>query len=348
MVTEAAAYLERESLPASFTHLLRSDHENRIHLILESVYQTLRDRYDIRYVLADPGSDEMSQSIRPPHRILTKQRARQGEGTCIDLALLVASALENVSLQPLIVLLRENPYSYHALVGCWNTITPRVEPVISSYEQLNEELSRGGILLMEPTGFTDRFMEERGQKLTFEEALIEASSSVTEGSFVFALDVSAARQTVSPLQMPLEPGALQVIRGAERLARDEGAARLETKHLFASLVTEGQENIAAVLEKAGADMARLRLGRAELEGVGDTIPVPTVNYRRCLEDARIAAADGGITFVGQEHLLYAVLQSRSANVERLWHTMGTDRHAALEAFNRHFLWTASLVETHYE
>lgn len=348
VIADATSYLERQHLTASFTHLLRSDHENRIRVTLKSIYQTLRDRYDIRYVLAAPGSQVKSQSIRPPHRILTNQKARQGEGTCIDLALFVASALENVTLQPLVVLLRENRYSYHALVGCWSSITARVEPIISNYDQLNRELARGEIILLESSGFTDRFMEDKGRKLTFEEALNEPLSLLTNETFVFALDVAAARQTVTPLQMPMEPAALQVVRAAERLARDEGAERLETKHLFASLIAEGGGNIGSVLKKAGADTTRLRLARAELDVVTETVPVPTVNYRRCLEDARIAAADGGVTFVGQEHLLYAVLQSQSTSVERLWQTIGTDRRSAVQAFNSHFLWTADLVETHYE
>jgi hypothetical protein len=348
VVSEATRYLEEEHLPPSFTHLLRSDHEDTMQVILRSLYLVLRDHYDLRYVPAEAGSDPKSQSIRPPHRIITNHKARRGEGTCIDLALFVASALESVTLQPLVVLLSNHNHSYHALVGCWGTISARVEPVISTYDRLNRELQRGGIIFLEPTGFTDRFIDERGRKLAFEEAVTEASALVTRDSFVFALDVAAARQTVTPLQMPMEPAALQVVRAAERLARDEGSERLETKHLLASLIAEGRKDIGFVLEKAGADTTLLRRVSTDAGGGIDNVPVPTLNYRRCLEDARIAAADSRVTFVGQEHLLFAVLQSQSANVERLWGTMGTDRQSAIQAFNNHFLWTANLVETHYE
>ena len=348
VVGEATRYLDQQQLPTSFTNLLRSDHDNTIQVILKSIYETLRDRYDIRYVPAEPGSEPRSQSIRPPNRIITNQRARQGEGTCIDLAILVASALENITVQPLIALLRENTASYHALLGCWSTISPRLEPIITTYDQLNRELNRGGVILLEATGFTDRFIEEKGRKLTFEEAVDEALSLVKQESFVFALEIAAARQTVTPLHMPMEPAALRVVRAAEQSARGEGSERLETRHLFTSLIAEGWENVGAVLEKAGADTTRLHSLSTQLVTAPETVPIPTVNYRRCLEDARIAAADCGVTFVGPEHLLYALLQSQSASVDRLWNSMGTTRQTALHAFNHHFLWTADLVETYFE
>ncbi|MBN1423252.1 FHA domain-containing protein [Candidatus Fermentibacteria bacterium] len=345
VAAEAMGSLQMHELASASCQGFRILNGHGIREILKALYTTLRDRYDIKYVPPDPGSESGSQTIRPPHRVMAGQRGRQGEGTCIDLALFLASVLEHVNVQPVVVVLRGDHRWYHAVVGCWTTVSPRVEPVISDVDRLNRELARSGIMLLEPTGLTDRYATSSGRKLTFEEALVGSSTPISRDAFVFALDIAAARQTVTPLHMPLDPEALRVIRSAERRARAERAERLETGHLLAALVDEDLEHVQAVLRKVGASPADLPSSRDVPDTAFQPIPVPTVNYRRCLEDARIAAEDCGVTFLGPEHLFYAVLQSRSASVDLLSEHMGTTRQEVLRAFLRQFLWTADLVET---
>jgi len=349
IVAEATIHLERQGFASSFANLLRSDHTEKASIALMVIYETLRDHYDLKYNAAAPGSDARSQTIRPPHGIITHQKKRKGAGTCIDLAILLASVLEHVSLQPVIILQKRlDRQFYHALVGCWRHITPRLEPISRDHDRLSNAVQNEKLHLVEVTGLTDRFLCERGEKLSYPQASEMAVAQSMSEQLLFVLDVAAARQTVAPLHMPLNPEALRVVLEAERMAHDEGAARLETRHLFLGLVTDGQDAVLSVLKKAGGDPANLsRIDSSErLEPKG--VPRPTVNYRRCLEDAKIAASDGGVIFVNQEHLLYAILQSQSDRVDDLLEEMGTDRSAAKHAFGCHFLWTASLVETHFE
>jgi len=348
IVAEANAYLKQTGLASSFSDLLRSSKPDRAFSAFSAIYETLRDRYDIKYTHASPGSTSGSQTIRPPHGVITQQRQRKGEGTCIDLAVLAASALEHVSLQPVIIIQRVERQSLHAMVACWHDVTARFEPVIRDHERLLSEVEKGRLLPMEMTGFTDRFMKNRADKPIAAEAFQMAIEELKSGQLLFALDVAAARQTVTPIQMPLDPDTLAVVRTAEQMVQADGSERLETKHLLQAMVIEGRECILDVLKKAGGDPSIVSRGEKIEFRVPKSVPRATVNYRRCLEDAKIAASDEGIAFVGQEHLFYAILQSQSKTVDELLKEMGTDRSAVEKAFDSQFFWTASLIETHYE
>ena len=65
----------------------------------------------LAYINPPPTYTEQSQRLRFPSRIL-----RSGDGTCIDLALLLAACLEQVNIYPVVFLLKD-----HAFPGYWRS-----------------------------------------------------------------------------------------------------------------------------------------------------------------------------------------------------------------------------------
>ncbi|MGD0110071.1 MAG: disulfide oxidoreductase, partial [Rhodopila sp.] len=66
---------------------------------------------DIRYVNPPASFEVVGQRIRPPREVLSEKLA-----TCLDLAVLVASAIEAIGMRPVIVLIKD-----HAFSGVWLT-----------------------------------------------------------------------------------------------------------------------------------------------------------------------------------------------------------------------------------
>ncbi len=310
---------------------------------LQVLYDTLSTDYNIRYTREAPSYEVGSQVVRPPHRLVPSPRRRTGAGTCVDLALLVASCLENLHLQPLVFVIRhgDSQRLLHALVGCWNRVGQRFEPLLTAFQALETALGRDQLSVVEPTGLTTRW----GAKLSYEDAQRVARGLLDANTFVFALDVAAARQTVSPLQLPISPQAVDIIRGANRLARAEHSHTLETKHLLWSLVHYGREETKALLTAAGAELDSASAPAVAVSAEGGMSRRATMNYRRCLEDARLLAGDSGVGFVEEEHLLYALLLSQSREVDRVLRSVGTDRERVLGEFLLRHPWTCDVEQT---
>jgi hypothetical protein len=308
---------------------------------VRGLYDTLRLSYNLRYVLEAPSYEIEGQAIRPPHRVITNPRARAGAGTCIDLSLLFASCLESLRLQPLVIVTRDRQQAgRHAVVGCWTRVSERLEPVIESRSRLNDAVRHRRLIPLEATGVT----LSAGRTLSFEEAVEAAGQRLIDGELVFALDVAAARATVAPLEFPLSPGALSILGAGHTIARCEGSATMETKHLLRAVIGHGGHRVAAFFAGEGLRGADTPDGRAM--PCGDSAPLrATLNYRRCIDDARAIAADCGAGFVEEEHLVYAVLLSPSRSVARELAGFGLDRERLLHAYRAHFLWTKDLVST---
>lgn len=345
VVADAVSYLQRWGLPASFEHVRRLEGEHTAMRIVQAIYECLREKYAIGYELAAPSFELESQSIRPPHRVVTDMEARKGEGTCIDLALLLAGCLENVHLQPLVILTGRASRPEHALLGCWGDVSERFEPIIGDFGRLARALHSGRLILVETTGITDKYGPAG---LPYQEAETMARKDLSRENFVFALDVAAARQTVVPLQFPLDPKVTRIIGEAERLARREDGGKLEVRHVLLALLLRVDWNgrIGGILRDAGVRSEQLTPLTPAAGKPSETIPRPTLNYRRCLEDARIVAGESQVVFVEEEHLFYALLLSQSQSVDRVLEQLGTDRQVLKALFERRF--HCAVVQTTYE
>lgn len=343
IILDAAPGLRGECDPPSFTHLLKTGAPDAASKALETIYTSIVQKYAIRYVHEAPSFGDDSQNLRPPQKVILDPEKGVGQGTCIDLSLLLASCLENIHLQPLILFVREKGSFQHAFVGCWSDITARFEPVLLDQESLKSSLDKGQLLVIEVTGLTDRWRKQ----LSFIEAGEIAKAQLSEGDFLFGVDIAAARQTIVPLQFPMSPGLIGIIREAEALAREEGGGRLETRHLLAALLQDDDRSIWNVLGLAGAELGKL--GRTAQKHREDHVrgrtPLPTMNYRRALEDARLIASDVGMAFVEKEHLFYALLISRSEGMSSVLEIIGTNRVKAKLSFESNCSWIKKVVRT---
>jgi hypothetical protein len=76
---------------------------------VQAIWTALVNEYRLQYINPPPAYSKTTQRLRMPSEILSSNT-----GTCIDLALLLASCLEYIGVYPVIVLL-----SGHAFVGYW-------------------------------------------------------------------------------------------------------------------------------------------------------------------------------------------------------------------------------------
>lgn len=78
---------------------------------VQAIWTALVNEYRIQYINPPPAYSLQTQRLRTPTEIV-----KSNSGTCIDLALLLASCLEYIGVYPVIVLLVD-----HAFVGYWRS-----------------------------------------------------------------------------------------------------------------------------------------------------------------------------------------------------------------------------------
>lgn len=78
---------------------------------VQSIWTALVNEYRLQYINPPPAYSEQTQRLRTPTEIVASNT-----GTCIDLALLLASCLEYIGIYPVVVLLTD-----HAFVGYWRS-----------------------------------------------------------------------------------------------------------------------------------------------------------------------------------------------------------------------------------
>ena len=107
LLAEAASILEKETGDASLSGY-QSKNRNRVFKICAAVYAAIA-RQRISYINPPASYEETGQKIRLPDRLLQFKM-----GTCLDMAALCASCLEQAGLFPLVIIMRS-----HAFVGVW-------------------------------------------------------------------------------------------------------------------------------------------------------------------------------------------------------------------------------------
>ena len=201
--------------------------------LLAGLFDTLAERWQLTYRLEPPHWSADSQKVRLPHQVLLDDAGRHGEGTCLDLVLLVAACLENLGLQPLVAILDLGEW-WHALVGCWDPPEPGLESLRFDAGTL---LDRA--IWIDPTCAT----RDGEIRRPFAEARAVAERCLRERPLLFALDVTAARrEEIMPLPFAGVPtwsaGATRAIDAAQAHARVAGG-QLCSAALLAGLLTAG-------------------------------------------------------------------------------------------------------------
>lgn len=170
----------------------QSKDPNRTALMAAAVYSAIRG-LGITYVNPPASFEVEGQRVRLPDRIVETSLA-----TCFDLALLTAGCLEQVGLNPLVVMVKE-----HAFVGVWLHEECFGEPAVEDPLRLRKRVDLGEIVVFDPTCCTSRPSPE------FNGAVQEARRRLEEPeSFLCAIDVARSRKgQIRPLP--------------ERVGRDE-------------------------------------------------------------------------------------------------------------------------------
>jgi hypothetical protein len=89
----------------------QQDDDRAVDRQVQSIWTALVNEYRLQYINPPPAYSEQTQRLRTPSEIVASNT-----GTCIDLALLLASCLEYVGIYPVVVLL-----TGHAFVGYWRS-----------------------------------------------------------------------------------------------------------------------------------------------------------------------------------------------------------------------------------
>ncbi|MCK4413511.1 MAG: hypothetical protein KAY32_08210 [Candidatus Eisenbacteria sp.] len=310
----------------------------RVAARLERLYRHLAETYAISY--AEPlvtrhPSGAMYQDLRPPHRILYDRRDCLGEGTCIDLTLLLAGCLEGMGLAPLIFLNCDaGGTPAHAFLGVWCQSHGRLRPIVRDPVVLERAVSQGDLLLIETTGVC-----AGGRRLEFEQAISEARGHLTTGEMLVALDVAALRPPngrVLPMETPLEPVVLRAHAEVAALGERLGNPMFETLHLLYGLIRAGGEVTCRVLAESGVSAPRVveEVERILSQRRKDRPRGRTVGYDRCVSDAAETARSEGSTVVRECDLWWAILWSRSGAVREALEAAGCPQADLVPALDR--------------
>jgi hypothetical protein len=180
-----------------------------------AIWTALVNEYRIQYINPPPAYSTQTQRLRTPSDILASN-----SGTCIDLALLLASCLEYIGVYPVIVLL-----AGHAFVGYWRSeaahdnfvsvkTVPRSIPGVGSraarqaalpyvdqfgwrltrlnYAEIMAYVTAGHLVMLEATYLT--------AAKSFAEARAEGRSNLRSRSeFDSLLDIQVARTATPPV-----------------------------------------------------------------------------------------------------------------------------------------------------
>ncbi|QWF70082.1 DUF4011 domain-containing protein [Methylomonas paludis] len=140
---------------------------------------------NIHYTAPPASFGTDGQKIRTPDRILSG-----GVATCMDLAMLLTSCLEQAGLNPIILV-----KNGHAWVGCWLINTSFPTSVFDDAQAIRKRVTSGELIVFETTTLTHRPIGSlRGA------CDLGLSHLQDEAEFLFAIDVRRARiEQVLPL-----------------------------------------------------------------------------------------------------------------------------------------------------
>ncbi|MEE9393099.1 MAG: DUF4011 domain-containing protein [Planctomycetota bacterium] len=193
-VAAARPYLARLTGSDSFDGYQSKD-SRRVQAMVHAIYIATRD---LGFGYANPPAnfETQGQKVRLPEQMLANKL-----GTCIDLALFLAAALEQAGLAPILILLNG-----HAFVGCWLHEQRLLEPSISDGSYFRKFANLGGLVFVEATGLTT------APPLDFEEAVEAGLRGLSdERTFLYGIDIKGCRDVgVTPLPFRREDGVLVI------------------------------------------------------------------------------------------------------------------------------------------
>ncbi len=287
--------------------------------VLEAIYAHLYDIWKLTYRHEPHNFDSASQRIRLPQQILLDLQRKLGQGTCVDIALLMAGSIESRGMQPLVAIL-DVPNGKHALVGCWIHPKAGLEPLVFDKPRLES-----GAVWIDPNGIT----RDADRRLSFKDSCEGASRYLTGQPLAFALDVSAARRDgIMPMPFAGEPHwsevASEILEAAQKIA-ETVPTRLATVPLLVALLTpeDGLARMVIAARFEDVDAIRNKLLMSLPKQIDSQ--KASGNYIRVLDLAKSDAKADGSPLVLERHLLRALFSIEGTALDNALVSFGTNR-----------------------
>ena len=176
---------------------------SRVWEMLSALYAVIA-KQGITYCLPPQSFEKNGQRIRIPQTILEDKVA-----TCLDTTLLFASAIEQMGLYPVVVLLKD-----HAFVGAWLKPTSLGSLIVDDAESVRKRIQLKELLVFETTSVT------LSPAPTFSSATSIAEEKLAYGQdseFELMLDVHLARShQIRPLSLGTQYSTLTITPDIEK------------------------------------------------------------------------------------------------------------------------------------
>jgi hypothetical protein len=330
----AESFLEKITGTASFSDFEYIQHSASVNTILEALYNCIKDRYQIKY--ADPpiSYELRSQVIRPPHEVVFDNETRKGIGTCVDLAILMASCLESLKLKPIIIVIKKNDWEQHAMAGCWETNAVNATPYLDS-ATVSAALAEGRIHLIECTGFS----VNPDKSLSYDEAKKSAEDQFKMGKFLYVLDIFSLRNApvgkITPIGFNADAETVRILRKCESFARKQGSMQINTSHLLYGFLTAGGEISRQIFKEVGVDINKAKEFVAkDVKGSFYGKPEESLNYGRVLDQSKNLASINHSSVEKVYHLWWSFLHLDSRHLDQVLESIDTNVIELLEKLNK--------------
>jgi very-short-patch-repair endonuclease len=196
MLIAAASKLLRSEHPQLSMNGYQSKSRDVVWKQVSALYSTICS-YSLQYAEPPASFGTDGQKIRTPERILETRVA-----TCLDLAMLFASCLEQAGLRA-VVLMNEG----HAWVGVWLHSACFPDPLTDDVQAVRKRVDSGEFLTFETTGVAQHHSRRPSLRIALEQG---NAHLLQEDNFRYAIDIQRARE----LQIkPLPSRAAKVKRG---------------------------------------------------------------------------------------------------------------------------------------
>lgn len=170
----------------------QSSSSDRASTVIGAVYEAMK-RVRISYINPPASYEKRGQKVRTPDQVLGGSKL----GTCLDLTVIAAAAIEQAGLHPLLLL-----FQGHAFVGAWLRDDQFAEPAIDDATRILNRVRLREIAVFETTDVCD------GKTIAFADATRSAVGRLeSTNEFEIAIDVQAARREgILPLPPRVKSG----------------------------------------------------------------------------------------------------------------------------------------------
>ena len=209
----AASKLLRSEHPELSMNGYQSKSRDVVWKQVSALYSTICS-HSLQYAEPPASFGTDGQKIRTPERILEARVS-----TCLDLAMLFASCLEQAGLRG-VVLMKEE----HAWVGVWLHSACFPDPLTDDVQAVRKRVDSGEFLAFETTGVAQHHSRRPSLRIALEQG---HAHLLEEDTFRYAVDIHRARE----LQIKPLPSRATTAKRAETLAEETPVAIEPTPRL---------------------------------------------------------------------------------------------------------------------